>query len=105
MSDWLDRRDPDSDDVPSEWTDSPSDVLVNARRNWELFSLCQSVDWAVLPRAGGWEDQDEGFIHDVSVFSRRIKHLRGIKKRNEKAREEVASKVGVSRRLFKRRRD
>lgn len=60
-----------------------------------MWQLCQSVEWAHLPKAGGWLDQDETFLHDMMVISRRLGILRRRKRADREAHEEAAKRMGL----------
>lgn len=64
------------------WSDKGSEAellaLTDALRDWrhdggiaayELYTLCKSLDWRVLPVAGGWLDQPAWWDNAVRKFS------------------------------------
>ena len=57
--------------------------------------LCAGADWNQLPRAGGWEDQDDAFLHDVSVISRRLAVLRAAKKEKAAVQKTLRERLGI----------
>jgi len=71
--------------------------MVNPERSWEMFMLCSGTDWSQLPRAGGWEDQDDGFLHDVGVISRRLAYLRAAKTEKEEKTKTIRERLGIAR--------
>lgn len=60
-----------------------------------LWQLCSATDWAHLPRAGGWLDQDDAFLHDAMLISRRLRVLRLKKRLTKKAHDDAARKMGI----------
>lgn len=75
--------------------------MLDPDRSFMLWQLCQSVDWAHLPKPGGWLDQDDLFLHDMVVISRRLRILRQRNKADQKAREEAAKQMGIKGKAFK----
>jgi hypothetical protein len=63
--------------------------MVDPDRHWDLYTLCDATQWAVLPREGGWENQDDAFLHDMGIITRRIAYLRKIEKINKKRRDQI----------------
>jgi hypothetical protein len=71
LIDWIDKNNTE----PIEW-DGEGSKLVRPVESLKLFFLCDSGGWNSLANAGGWLDQPDWFIHDVSILNRRLSYLR-----------------------------
>jgi hypothetical protein len=94
LTGWLDD---DDKSVPPWDLEDPQNLLLEQEKSLGLWQLCQSVEWAHLPREGGWEEQDETFLHDMMVISRRLSYLRKSKRADKDAHEKAAKKMGIKR--------
>lgn len=89
---WLDD---DSKEVPAWDVEDPANLLLEPDESLMMWQLCHSVEWAHLPREGGWEEQSDVFLHDMMVISRRLSILRKRKKVDRDAHEKAAKKMGI----------
>lgn len=63
------------------------------------WTLCQAFQWRHLPRDGGLLAQDDVFLHDAGIISRRLEILRAARSRNKKRRKEAMERMGWLRKL------
>jgi len=87
---WLD------DDREPEWDlESPANVLLEPEESIAMWQMCQATDWAHLPNAGGWLDQDDIFLHDALLIAKRLSMLRKRKKSDRDAHAKAAQALGI----------
>lgn len=92
LSGWLDD---DEREIPQWDLEDPRNLLLEPDKSMSLWGMCQSVEWAHLPREGGWEDQEEIFLHDMMVIGRRLSILRKRKRSDKQAHEDAAKRMGI----------
>lgn len=92
LTGWLDD---DDKEIPPWDLEDPNNLLLEPEQSLIMWQLCQSVEWAHLPKEGGWLDQDDVFLHDMMVIARRLSYLRKRKKRDRDAHEEAAKRMGL----------
>lgn len=93
---WLADEDGDS----GEWDPlDPGNVLIDIDSSLAQWTLCQAFQWRHLPKPGGILAQDDVFLHDAAIISRRLGLLRAAKERNKKRREEAEKRLGILRKL------
>lgn len=89
---WLDD---DDKEIPAWDLEDPNNQLLDPDWSYAMWGLCQSTEWAHLPRPGGWEDQSDVFLHDATVISRRLAILKKRQRADKKAHEEGAKRMGL----------
>lgn len=53
-----------------------------------LYELMDATDWAHLPNSGGWLDQDEALMEDITLLARKAMFVRAHVEVNESERGE-----------------
>lgn len=46
------------------------------RAAWMLYQLMDATDWKHLPGGGGWLDQDECLMTDITILARMANYVR-----------------------------
>ena len=70
-------------------------ILIRPRESLAMWQLCQATEWAHLPRAGGWEDQEDIFLHDARIISMRYSYLRKRNRSDKAAHEAARKRLGI----------
>lgn len=55
----------------------------NPRAAWLAYDLMDATDWQHLPDSGGWFEQDESLIEDITLLARMAGFIREQMRANE----------------------